>query len=99
MNREIMTNIGIWSDFQMSKAHIIAYALKYVNDTLFLDSDIIITDSINDIDMSKDLGISPQFITQKYINKTGYYNGGMLWTKNKYIPNDWLFFYKKIKIF
>lgn len=99
MNREIMTNIGIWSDFQMSKANIIAYALKYVNDTLFLDSDIIITDSINDIDMSKDLGISPQFITQEHINKTGYYNGGMLWTKNKYIPNDWIFFTKKSRYF
>ena len=99
MNREIMTKKGIWSDFQMSKANIIAYALKYVNDTLFLDSDIIITDSINDIDMSKDLGISPQFITQEHINKTGYYNGGMLWTKNKDIPNDWIFFTKKSRYF
>ena len=99
MNREIMTKKGIWSDFQMSKANIIAYALKYVNDTLFLDSDIIITDSINDIDMSKDLGVSPQFITQDHINKTGYYNGGMLWTKNKDIPNDWIFFTKKSRYF
>lgn len=99
MNREIMTKNGTWSDFQMSKANIISYALKYVNDTLFLDSDIIITDCVDDVDMSKDLGVSPQFITQEHIDKTGYYNGGMLWTKNNSVPNDWIFFTKKSKYF
>ena len=99
MNREIMTKKGIWDEFQMSKAKIIKYALQNVSDTLFLDSDIIITDTINDIDISKDLGVSPQFITQEHIIKTGYYNGGMLWTKNKDVPNDWIDFTKKSRYF
>ena len=99
MNRQIMTKKGIWDEFQMSKAKIIKYALQNVSDTLFLDSDIIITDTINDIDISKDLGVSPQFITQEHIIKTGYYNGGMLWTKNKDVPNDWIDFTKKSRYF
>ena len=99
MNRQIMTEKGIWSEFQMSKANIMSHALKNVNDTLFLDGDIIITDTINDIDMSKDLGVSPQFISKSHVDRTGYYNGGMLWTKNKEVPNDWIFFTKKSRYF
>ena len=74
MNRQIMTEKGIWSDFQMAKANVIEYALKKATDTLFLDSDIILTDIIDDIDMSKELGVSPQFIRQEHFDKTGYYN-------------------------
>lgn len=99
MNRQIMVQKGIWSDFQMAKSTVIKYALRESNDTLFLDSDIIITDVIDDIDMSKDLGVSPQFITQEHINKTGYYNGGMLWTKNKNVPDDWIEFTKTSRYF
>jgi hypothetical protein len=99
MNRQIMVQKGIWSDFQMAKSTVIKYALRESNDTLFLDSDIIITDVIDDIDMSKELGVSPQFITQEHINKTGYYNGGMLWTKNKNVPDDWIEFTKTSRYF
>jgi hypothetical protein len=99
MNRQIMEKKGIWSDFQMAKSHVIKYALEHVTDTLLLDSDIMITDCINDIDMTKEIGVSPQFITQEHINRTGYYNGGMLWTKNKNIPNDWIKFTKTSRYF
>ena len=81
MNRQIMEQKRIWDKFQMSKATVIAKALEFELDTLFLDGDIIITDLIDDIDASKEIGVSPQFITQEHINKTGYYNGGMLLTK------------------
>lgn len=94
LNRQMMEQKGIWSDFQMAKANVIKYALNSSTDTLFLDSDIILTDIINDIDIEKELGISPQFITQEHIDKTGYYNGGVLWTKNKKIPDDWIKFTK-----
>jgi hypothetical protein len=99
MNRQIMTEKGIWSDFQMAKANVIEYALKEATDTLFLDSDIILTDIIDNIDMSKELGVSPQFITQEHVDKTGYYNGGMLWTKNKNVPKDWIKFTKTSRYF
>ncbi len=83
----------------MAKATVIKYALENVADTLFLDSDIIITDIINDIDNTKEIGVSPQFIRQEHIDKTGFYNGGMLWTKNMSVPNDWIEFTKSSRYF
>lgn len=94
MNRQIMEKKKIWSEFQMGKARIIKYSLENEKDTLFLDSDIIITGEINDIDISKDLGVSPQFITNAHVELTGYYNGGCVWTKNKNVPDDWIEFTK-----
>lgn len=94
MNRQIMEAKGIWSDFQMAKARILNHALVNSNDSLFLDSDIIITDVIDDIQHDYELGVSPQFIGQSHVDRTGYYNGGMLWTKNKGVPNDWIQFTK-----
>ena len=99
MNRSIMEQKGIWSEFQMAKAKIISYALKEDHDTLLLDSDIILTGVIDDIDMTKELGVSPQFITQEHIDKTGFYNGGVLWTKNNNVPNDWIEFTKTSRYF
>ena len=94
MNREKMEKSNLWSEFQMAKANIMKYALEHETDTLFLDSDIIITNKISDIDISKELGVSPQYIKQYHLDKTGIYNGGMLWTKNKEVPNDWIKFTK-----
>lgn len=99
MNRQMMDKMGIWSNFQMSKSLVIKYALRTHPDTLFLDCDIIITHCINGIDMSKDIGVSPQFISKRYIDETGYYNGGMLWTKNTNVPDDWILFTKKSRYF
>jgi len=99
MNRQIMEQRGIWSEFQMAKAKIISYALKEDHDTLLLDSDIILTGVIDDIDMTKEVGVSPQFITQEHIDKTGFYNGGVLWTKNNNVPNDWIEFTKTSRYF
>ena len=99
MDRHTMVAKNIWSEFQMAKATVIEYALKSSADTMLLDSDIVVTDVIDDIDTTKDLGVSPQFITQEHVIKTGYYNGGTLWTKNKNVPSDWIEFTKKSRYF
>ena len=99
MNRMSMEKSGVWSNFQMSKANIISHALKNENDTLFLDSDIIVTNIINDIDNSKELGVSPQYIQKYHLDKTGFYNGGMLWTKNTNVPNDWIKYTEKSRYY
>jgi len=88
-NRAQMEAMNIWSEFQMSKSHILDEAMKIETDCLFLDSDIIITHTINDIDKSKALGVSPGFIQQEIADKYGFYNGGMLWISDKNIPNKW----------
>ena len=99
MDRQIMEKKGIWADFQMSKANIIKYALNHSKDTLLLDSDIIITDEINDINTSKDIGVSPHYMLKHITDTYGYYNGGMLWTNNKNVPDKWIEFTKTSRYF
>lgn len=95
-NRNQMEQMKIWSDFQMAKAEVIEFALENTNDTLFLDSDILILDKLyiesNDNDVQ--LGVSPQFVNDDIVKKTGYYNGGVLWTNQKSLPENWKKFTK-----
>lgn len=85
--RAEMEHLKIWSKFQMSKADIIERALQTEPDTLFLDSDIIILDTIHIKDY--ELGVSPGFVSANIIEQYGYYNGGMLWTNQKSLPEKW----------
>lgn len=89
LNRVQMEKQGIWSDFQMSKARVLDRALTIEDDCLFLDSDIIVTDVLDDIDHSKEIGVCPGFIKKTVSDTYGYFNGGMLWAKNKNIPKQW----------
>lgn len=89
LNRMSMEKKNIFGEFLKNKMKIINYALKSSNNTLLLDSDIIITDTINNIDITKDVGLSPQFISEQHINKTGFYNAGMLWCKSTEVSNYW----------
>ena len=93
-NRQMMEKEGSWADFQMAKAHVIGVALEDMSDTMFLDSDTIICNTLYVEDPSKQLGVSPQFITDEYVKKTGYYNGGFLWTNQKSLPDRWIHYTK-----
>lgn len=94
LNRPIMEKMGIWDEFQMKKAEVIDKALNQYDNTLFLDCDTVILDKLYIKDPSKKLGVSPQFITEQHVKRTGYYNGGMLWVADKNIPADWIEFTK-----
>lgn len=89
LDRNQMVKNGIWDEFQMAKATVIEFALQYEEDTLFLDSDTIILDTLYVEINNKELGVSPQFIQKKNVDETGYYNGGMLWTNQKSLPDNW----------
>ena len=89
-NRQEMCKLKIWDEFQMMKAEVIRKALEVEKDTLFLDSDIVIFDKIDGIDHSKQIGVSPQFIQKKNVDQVGYYNGGVLWTNQKSLPDNWI---------
>ena len=90
MNRMIMEQNNIFGKFLENKMKIMKYCLNDFNDTLLLDSDIIILDELNDIDHTKELGLSPQFIKQVNIDETGYYNAGCLWTKSINVVDEWV---------
>ena len=91
MNRQIMERKGIIKEFWNNKADIISYALDFSSDTLFLDADIFVVSPINGIDKSKELGLSPHYIKKADSDLYGYYNGGVVWTRNKKICERWKF--------
>jgi hypothetical protein len=97
--RDEMEKNGLWTNFQMVKAKVIAYSLNNSLNTLYLDSDILLLNKIEDIDNNKDIGVSPHFIKKEITDKVGYYNGGMLWVKNKEVCNDWVEFTKKSRYY
>lgn len=99
MNRNQMVKQKIWSDFQMSKAKVISFALENEKDTLFMDSDLFILGKINNVDKSKELGVSPHYMIKNRCDRYGYYNGGLLWVKNKNIPNKWIEYTKTSRYF
>ena len=89
-NRGQMEKEGIWTDFQMQKAVSMEWALQECDDVMFLDSDQFVVGRIDGIDKSKDIGVSPHFMPKLITDRYGYYNGGMLWTKNKTVPKRWI---------
>lgn len=97
-NRQQMEAEGIWSTFQMMKAKAIDIALESYSDTLFLDSDILVTSPIT-VDKSKQLGLSPHYIRKTDTDKFGYYNGGVLWTSDKTVPEQWRLFTKTSRFY
>ena len=89
MNRQIMEQNKIFGKFLKNKMKIMKYALNQSNDTMLLDTDIIITDTINNVDHAKDVGLSPQFIKQEHVDKTGFYNAGLLWCNTIDVCDTW----------
>ena len=99
MTRATMESMGIWGKFQATKANAMIHALTDHPDTLFIDCDTIILDRLCDIDKTKTLGVSPQFIKEQYVQKTGYYNGGLLWTNDINVPTKWIEYTKTSRYF
>jgi hypothetical protein len=99
LTRQEMTEKGIWSTFQMSKATAIEYALIKNQDTLFLDSDIVLLEPVKDIPPNKQLGVSRGYINKETSDKVGIYNGGFLWTNQKCLPEKWRQYTKTSRYF
>lgn len=92
-NRSQMVTMNIWHTFLKNKAEIMIKALNFEKDVIFIDSDTIILNKL-EIDNSYDIGLSPQFVKSEIVDKTGYYNAGLLWTNKKSVCEYW----KKITI-
>jgi hypothetical protein len=89
-NRDKMTQEQCFGKFLENKMRVMLKALETNNDTLFLDTDIILLSPIKDIDHTKDVGLSPQYVNDTCIKRTGKYNAGFFWTKNKDVCFHWI---------
>lgn len=99
LSRQQMTEQGIWSVFQMSKATAIEYALKTEPDTLFVDCDVVFLEPVTNVDKTKQLGVSRGYINKETSDKVGIYNGGFLWTNKKTLPDRWRQYTKTSRYF
>jgi len=88
-NRAQMEREGTWTQFQMLKATVIQCALLNEPDVMYLDSDILVTNTMY-VEPSYEVGLSPHYIKKSDTDKYGYYNGGMLWTSNANVCRDWI---------
>lgn len=89
LDRNAMESKGLFLQFLMNKIAVMKFALKHVGDTLFLDSDIVLFSPITQIDKNKKVGVSKQYLVEKSLKETGYFNAGMIWTNNIQVCNDW----------
>ena len=78
----------VWTELMYTKADVIKTAVNTYGDTLYLDSDIVVLHEL-DIDSTKEIGLSPQFIKPEHVQKCGYYNGGFIWTKTAEFCDYW----------
>lgn len=89
LDRNAMELAGTWNEFMQIKTYVLEYAINKYGDSLLIDCDTIILDKLLVEDPSKQLGVSPQFITKHHVDRTGYYNGGMLWSSSLSLPARW----------
>ena len=89
MNRTQMEKEGIFDKFLKSKTYVLEEAINRYGDSMFIDSDTIILDTLFVEEPDKVLGVSPQYITQQHVDRTGYYNAGLLWTSAPDLPARW----------
>ena len=87
-NRAQMEKRKIFGKFLAFKMKVMKYALQDYPDTMFVDSDTIILDSL-EYKEGFEVGLSPQFVNNKIVKESGYYNAGLLWTNSIEVCNFW----------
>lgn len=83
INRQEMERKNMWLDFMLEKTASIKLALEHHNNTLFVDSDILFLNNINNLDFNKQIGLSPHFIKKQNEDLYGKYNGGFFYVNDK----------------
>ena len=99
LNRNLMEQQGIFTDFLASKSKIMLRALKESKDVLFLDSDIIVMNTLKGVKDKRKLGVSRQFVNDKILRETGEFNAGMIWTNSVDVCRDWIKYSKSSRYF
>ena len=91
LNRQQMEQKNIFIEFLLFKTTVIDYAMSVYNNTLFIDSDIIILNKMDLlINKEYDVGLSPHNIFEINQKKFGIYNAGFMYVANKNITKYWI---------
>ena len=79
---------GRWNDFMIQKMDVMDLALSNYEDVCYLDTDVLLMEPIL-VDHTKELGVSAHRIVERNHQTFGVYNGGILWTRHKRVPQRW----------
>lgn len=79
---------GGWQRLMLQKMDAMDLALSTHEDVCYLDTDVLLLEPIL-VDKTKEIGVSPHRILENNHKKFGLYNGGILWTRNKNVPQRW----------
>ena len=89
LNREQMEEKDIWVEFMLKKTDIIDYALQYNHNSLFVDSDVFFLNNKLDIDYTKQVGLSPHYISDQEQEIYGKYNAGFIYISDQEVTKYW----------
>ena len=88
-NRRILESEGRWLDFMLEKCTIIDYALEREDHVLFVDSDIILLNGVDGIEVGGEIGLSRHEIVRGDEDLYGKFNGGFIYVRNKSFTGWW----------
>jgi hypothetical protein len=89
MSRNDMERMGCFNQFLSNKFRVIEKALNKEENTLFLDSDIILLNRIELPPGNYNLGLTPQNIPIKNQLETGYFNAGFVYISEISLVRKW----------
>jgi hypothetical protein len=88
-NRKDMEAEGTWDRFMRFKIQNIDEALGLYDDTVYMDSDIVLLQPLPVVDTHNDVGLCPHYVKQENCDKYGYYNAGYVYVKSKEFTKWW----------
>lgn len=97
-SRNAMERAGSYNSFMMQKMHVMEWALLHQEDVCFIDTDVLLLEPIL-VDRKYEMGVSPHRIREENHRKYGLYNGGILWTRDKKLPERWKVLTKTVSRF
>lgn len=86
--RSELEKSGGWQKLMLQKMDVMNLALSTHADVCYIDTDVLLLEPIV-VDKTKEIGVSAHRILEDNHRKFGLYNGGILWTRNKSVPQRW----------
>lgn len=88
LGRQQLEEKKLFSELMSMKMHIMRIALQSENDALYIDSDVILLDTIT-ILPEKELILSLAYIDKEFQESKGIFNAGYIWSSSTKFVNEW----------
>jgi hypothetical protein len=89
-SRAEMERTGLVKEFMSCKSICMNFALEESEDTLYMDTDILLFNTLPKVDSTKELGVCRHMIKTANEDQFGYYNAGYVYVRNKEVVQTWI---------